>query len=171
MLLFVLALCMAGCTAQTRIERVQMPATLAETNLPEREEEAYPDAQSISSPTRTISGTLSLYSQKIILIAGGYDKKIPYDAMGPVVNEKVKLLILMGNTADKIQSAVTKAENYDPQVIRIIRVENMEEAVETAHRLAQKGDVVSLSPASASFDLYPNFAARGNHFKQLVNAL
>ena len=124
-----------------------------------------------SSPTRTISGTLSLYSQKIILIAGGYDKKIPYDAMGPVVNEKVKLLILMGNTADKIQSAVTKAENYDPQVIRIIRVENMEEAVETAHRLAQKGDVVSLSPASASFDLYPNFAARGNHFKQLVNAL
>ena len=124
-----------------------------------------------SSPTRTISGTLSLYSQKIILIAGGYDKKIPYDAMGPVVNEKVKLLILMGNTADKIQSAVTKAENYDPQAIRIIRVENMEEAVETAHRLAQKGDVVSLSPASASFDLYPNFAARGNHFKQLVNAL
>lgn len=56
-------------------------------------------------------------------------------------------------------------------MIRIIRVENMEEAVETAHRLAQKGDVVSLSPASASFDLYPNFAARGNHFKQLVNAL
>ena len=107
----------------------------------------------------------------MILIAGGYDKKIPYDAMGPVVNEKVKLLILMGNTADKIQSAVTKAENYDPQAIRIIRVENMEEAVETAHRLAQKGDVVSLSPASASFDLYPNFAARGNHFKQLVNAL
>ena len=63
------------------------------------------------------------------------------------------------------------AINHDPQAIRIIRVENMEEAVETAHRLAQKGDVVSLSPASASFDLYPNFAARGNHFKQLVNAL
>ena len=49
-----------------------------------------------SSPTRTISGTLSLYSQKIILIAGGYDKKIPYDAMGPVVNEKVKLFDLDG---------------------------------------------------------------------------
>lgn len=60
MLLFVLALCMAGCTAQTRIERVQMPATLAETNLPEREEEAYPDAQSISSPTRTIRETVEL---------------------------------------------------------------------------------------------------------------
>lgn len=60
MLLFVLALCMAGCTAQTRIERVQMPATLAETNLPEREEEAYPDAQSISSPTKTIRETVEL---------------------------------------------------------------------------------------------------------------
>lgn len=60
MLLFVLALCMAGCTAQTRIERVQMPAPPAETNLPEREEEAYPDAQSISSPTRTIRETVEL---------------------------------------------------------------------------------------------------------------
>lgn len=60
MFLFVLALCMAGCTAQTRIERVQMPATLAETNLPEREEEAYPDAQSISSPTKTIRETVEL---------------------------------------------------------------------------------------------------------------
>ena len=60
MLLFALALCLTGCTAQTRIERVQMPATLAETNLPEREEEAYPDAQSISSPTRTIRETVEL---------------------------------------------------------------------------------------------------------------
>ena len=124
-----------------------------------------------SSPTRTISGTLSLYPQKIILIAGGYDKKIPYDVMGPVVNEKVKLLILMGNTADKIQAAVKQAKIYRPDEIQIIRVKNMEEAVETAHRNAQKGDVVSLSPASASFDLYPNFAARGNHFKALVNDL
>ena len=120
---------------------------------PERRTERSSCNDSIaSSPSRTISGTLSLYSPvKVCLIAGGYDKKIPYDAMGPVVNEKVKLLILMGNTADKIQSAVTKAENYDPQAIRIIRVENMEEAVETAHRLAQKGDVVWLSyrPARA----------------------
>lgn len=65
MLLFVLALCMAGCTAQTRIERVHLPAppadgVSAETNLPEREEEAYPDAQSISSPTKTIRETVEL---------------------------------------------------------------------------------------------------------------
>lgn len=65
MFLFVLALCMAGCTAQTRIERVHLPAppadgVSAETNLPEREEEAYPDAQSISSPTKTIRETVEL---------------------------------------------------------------------------------------------------------------
>ena len=87
--------------------------------------------------------------------------------MGPVVNEKVKLLILMGNTADKIQSAVTKAENYDPQAIRIIRVENMEEAVETAHRLAQKGDVVSLSPASASLISTPISRPEGTTLNSL----
>ncbi len=124
-----------------------------------------------SSPTRTISGTLSLYPQKIILIAGGYDKKIPYDGMGPVVNDKVKLLILMGNTADKIEAAVKQAKNYHPADLEIIRVRDMEEAVAAARVHAKKGDVVSLSPASASFDLYPNFAARGNHFKDLVNRL
>ena len=53
----------------------------------------------------------------------------------------------------------------------IYRVASMEEAVETAHRIAKAGDIVSMSPASASFDLYPNFEARGNHFKQLVNDL
>ena len=65
MLLFALALCLTGCTAQTRIERVQMPATLAETNLPEREEEAYPDAQSISSPTKTIRETVELVAEAL----------------------------------------------------------------------------------------------------------
>ena len=65
MLLFVLAICMAGCTAQTRIERVQMPAPPAETNLIEREGEVYPDAQSISSPTRTIRETVELVAEAL----------------------------------------------------------------------------------------------------------
>ncbi len=124
-----------------------------------------------SSPTRCISGTLSLFPQKIVLIAGGYDKKIPFDALGPVVVEKVKILILLGNTADKIEKAVTESTSYCKGNPEIIRVHSMEEAVQTAFERTSSGDIVSLSPACASFDLYPNFEARGKHFKQLVNAL
>lgn len=124
-----------------------------------------------TSPSRTISGTLSLYEQKIILLAGGYDKHIPYDSLGPVICEKVKVLILMGATAQKIEDAVKASPNYDEKSMEIIRVQNMAEAVLAAHNRAEKGDVVSLSPASAGFDLYPNFEVRGQHFKQLVNEM
>lgn len=124
-----------------------------------------------TSPTRTASGTLTLYDRKIILIAGGYDKKIPFDSLGPVIVDKVKTLILMGATADKIEASVKAAPSYHIDSPKIIRVSSMEEAVKTAHEQAATGDVVSLSPACASFDLYPNFEARGNHFKSLVNAL
>ena len=124
-----------------------------------------------SSPTRTALGTLSLYDFKIILIAGGYDKHIPYEPLGPVINDKVKTLILMGDTADKIESAVTGADNYKPDSLKIIRVNNMEEAVKAAAENAVSGDIVSMSPASASFDLYKNFDERGKHFKSIVNNL
>ncbi len=124
-----------------------------------------------SSPTRTISGTLSLYDRKIILICGGYDKHIPYDPLGPVVCEKVKTLILLGATGPKIEEAVKKAENYPAAELKILHAATMEEAVELARREARTGDIVSLSPASAAFDLYPNFEVRGRHFKELVNKL
>ena len=124
-----------------------------------------------SSPTRTISGTLSLYPQKIILICGGYDKHIPYDPLGPIVCEKVKTLIVMGDTGPKIEEAVRKAPGYREGAPSILRVQDMAGAVEAARSAAQAGDVVSLSPASAAFDLYPNFEVRGRHFKELVNGL
>lgn len=124
-----------------------------------------------SSPTRTISGTLSLYDRKIILICGGYDKHIPYDPLGPVICEKVKTLIVMGATAEKIEAAVKTAENYELHCPEILHAENMEQAVQLAKNAAESGDVVSLSPASAAFDLYPNFEVRGRHFKELVNQL
>lgn len=124
-----------------------------------------------TSPTRTVKGTLSLYNRKIILISGGYDKKIPYDEMGAVVPEKVKLLILMGATADKIEAAVKAAPTYKEGNPVIIHVSNMEEAVQTARENAVDGDIVSMSPASASFDMYKNFAEKGLHFKRLVNEL
>lgn len=124
-----------------------------------------------SSPTRTALGTLSLYDRKIIIIAGGYDKHIPYEPLGPVINEKVKLLILLGDTAPKIEAAVKSADNYDESKIEIVNVSNMEEAVNEAAKRAESGDIVSLSPASASFGLYRNFEERGNHFKSIVNSL
>lgn len=123
-----------------------------------------------TSPTRVLAGLRS-FSQKIIVLAGGYDKKIPFEPMAETVCERVKLLILMGVTADKIEKAVTSAPNYDPEKIRILHASSMEEAVQLAHQEAQTGDIVTLSPACASFDWYPNFEARGQHFKRLVKEL
>lgn len=124
-----------------------------------------------SSPTRTISGTLSLYDRKIILICGGYDKHIPYDPLGPVICEKVKTLIVMGNTGPKIEAAVKASPGYREGAPEIKHVKTMEEAVAAARESAAEGDIVSLSPASAAFDLYPNFEVRGRHFKELVKGL
>lgn len=123
-----------------------------------------------SSPTRTIAG-LNSFSQKLIIIAGGYDKKIPYEPLAPVLLERAKLLILLGATADKIEQAVKNCEGYVGSELKIIRVETLEQAVLTAQENAVDGDIVSLSPASASFDLYRNFEQRGQHFKSIVNGL
>lgn len=124
-----------------------------------------------SSPTRTASGTLSLYDFKIILIAGGYDKHLDYTELGDVICQKVKTAILMGATADKIEAAVRGSRYYSEGNPVIFRVADMGEAVACARREAKSGDIVSMSPASASFDLYKDFDARGKHFKALVNAL
>lgn len=118
-----------------------------------------------SSPSRTIAG-LEAFDRKVILIAGGYDKHIPYAPLGPVAARTVKAAILMGATADAIEEAI-RAHSDLP----IFRVADMEEAVHTADSLAGEEDIVFLSPASASFDKYPNFEVRGNHFKKLVNEL
>ena len=123
-----------------------------------------------TSPTRVIAG-LKSFDKKIIIIAGGYDKKIPYEPIGKPINEHVKILILMGATADKIEKAVTECDEYPASGLKIVHVKTMEEAVKTANDLAVEGDIVSLSPASASFDLYRMFEDRGNHFKRLVNEL
>ena len=123
-----------------------------------------------SSPTRTIA-CLKAFKEKMILLAGGYDKHIPYEPMTSYVVEKVKTLILTGATAEKIEAAVKADKDYKPGCPKIIKVEDYAEAVKKAHELAVPGDIVALSPASASFDKYPNFVARGKHFKELVNKL
>ena len=122
-----------------------------------------------SSPKRTIAA-LKAFPQKVHLIAGGYDKHIPYEPLVPYILQKVEKLYLCGATADKIEKAVRSDVNYSGTP-EIIRVQNIEAAVNKAKELAKSGDIVTLRPASASFDAYPNFVARGNHFKELVNKL
>ena len=123
-----------------------------------------------TSPTRAMAG-LASFSRKIILIAGGYDKNLDFAPLAPALTEKVKLLILMGTTADKIESALRGFSGYKDGEPIILRANDMAHAVSLAYEHAREGDVVSLSPASASFDSYPNFEARGRHFKELVQAL
>ena len=123
-----------------------------------------------SSPTRTIAGLRS-FNQKIILIAGGYDKKIPYEPLAPEILAHVKTLVLMGATGPRIEAAVRGCAGFDESALTILHADSMQHAVELARGAAQPGDVVSLSPASASFDLYPNFEVRGRDYKNIVNNL
>ena len=121
-----------------------------------------------SSPSRTIAGLRS-FREKVILIAGGYDKHIPFDVLGPEIVEHVKLLVLCGATADKIRAAVENAPGYEPGKPEILDVTPFTAAVEAARDRAQPGDVVTLSPACAAFDQFKNFAERGKFFKSIVN--
>ena len=123
-----------------------------------------------SSPTRTIAGLRS-FNQKIILIAGGYDKKIPYEPLAPEILAHVKTLVLMGANGPRIDAAVRACPGFDESALTILHADSMQHAVELARGAAQPGDVVSLSPASASFDLYPNFEVRGRDYKNIVNNL
>ena len=118
-----------------------------------------------SSPSRT-TAALNSFDEKIILIAGGYDKKIPFDDLGKLICEKVKNLVLVGHTADKIKTAVDAAGGVPTAVCT-----DFKEAVLTAYKTAKEDDIVVLSPACASFDLFKNFEERGNLFKQIVNEI
>ena len=120
-----------------------------------------------SSPSRTIAGLRS-FPEKVILIAGGYDKHIPYDVLGPEICRHVKLLVVTGATGEKIRQATVQAENYREGSPEILAIEDFDRAVRAASEAAKAGDVVLLSPASAAFDKFKNFMVRGKHFKELV---
>ena len=123
-----------------------------------------------SSPTRTIAG-LNSFDEEIVLIAGGYDKNLDYTPIAKPIVEKVKKLILLGQTSNKIYESV-KAEAEKQNVkIDIYMCSSLEETVTLAKRIAKPNQVVLFSPASASFDMFKNFADRGEQFKKLVNEL
>ena len=123
-----------------------------------------------TSPSRTVAGLLS-FEQKLIVIAGGYDKNIPFDPMVDTVISKVKTLILTGATADKIETAVKSSDKFETSGMKILRASDIDSAVKLAAAEAKSGDIVTLSPACASFDAFANFEQRGIYYKQLVNGL
>ena len=120
-----------------------------------------------SSPSRTIAGLRS-FREKVILIAGGYDKHIPYDVLGPEICHRVKKLFLCGATAPQIRAAVEACVDDKPEMVDCGCFEN---AVRAAAAAAEAGDVVLMSPASASFDEFKNFMLRGDFFKKIVKEL
>ncbi len=123
-----------------------------------------------SSPSRTIAG-LSCFPEKVILIAGGKDKGISYDAIGPAVCEHVKKLFLTGMTAEVIKAAVEKAPAYKPGEPEIRVIDDFDGAIRAASQSAMPGDTVILSPASTSFDRFKNFEERGSRFRRVVEEL
>ena len=123
-----------------------------------------------SSPSRTIAG-LNSFDKKVILIAGGYDKHIPYDDLGSVICKRVKRLYVNGATAQQIRKAVENAPEYTVGNPEMIDCGDFTTAVKRAAADAVRGDVVLMSPASAAFDQFKNFMVRGEYFKKLVKEL
>ncbi|NLZ49534.1 MAG: UDP-N-acetylmuramoyl-L-alanine--D-glutamate ligase [Clostridiales bacterium] len=123
-----------------------------------------------SSPTRTLA-TISVFDKPVILIAGGYDKHIPFEPLAEKGWDKVKSLVLLGDTKDKIKEVFLKVIRERNINIPIFMTGSLEEAVKKCQEIAEAGDYVVLSPACASFDMFPNFEVRGNKFKEIVNSL
>lgn len=127
----------------------------------------YNDSAS-SSPTRTLSG-INAFKENIVLIAGGYDKNLDYEPLAKPILDKVTTLILIGQTAEKIFNAVKEESEKENKKINIYMCDSLEQTIDIAKKSAKKGDIVLFSPASASFDMFKNFADRGEKFKNLVN--
>jgi UDP-N-acetylmuramoylalanine--D-glutamate ligase len=125
-----------------------------------------------TSPTRTMA-SIKAFKGKVILIAGGYDKNIPYDAMGETLADNVKCLVLLGQTAKKIENALNKeiTRSGKGADIPVLHCDTLEEAVKEAYERSIEKDIIILSPASASFDMFKNFEERGIAYKNIVNSL
>ena len=124
-----------------------------------------------SSPTRTMAGLNAFALRNLILIAGGYDKNLDYEPLAKPIIDNCKILILLGQTAEKIEKAVKKELKHSNKTIDIYRCDSLKDTVLLADKLAVKGDIILFSPASASFDMFKNFAERGKIFKEYVEQI
>ena len=129
--------------------------------------EWYNDSAS-TSPTRGISA-LNSFNKEIVLIAGGADKNLDYTPLGIKIVEKVKSLILIGQTASKIYEAVKIEEEKQNKKVDIHMCETFKQSLELAKRIAKPGQIVLFSPASTSFDMFKDMYDRGDKFRKEVN--
>ena len=107
----------------------------------------------------------------MILIAGGYDKNLDYIPLAKPIVDKVKTLLLIGQTSGKIFEAVKEEMERQNKDVKIYMCDSLKETVDIANKIAKAGQVVLFSPGSASFDMFKNAYDRGNQFKDLVNKL
>jgi UDP-N-acetylmuramoylalanine--D-glutamate ligase len=121
---------------------------------------------SIATTPQSAMAALEAFEQPKIIIAGGYDKNLPFDELGKKIAGNAKATVLLGQTASKIAKAIKEHKG-----IRIEIVNSLNDAVQSANRLAEPGDVVLLSPACASYDMFENFQHRGREFTRLVRTL
>ena len=121
-----------------------------------------------TSPSRLINA-LNAFDEEIVLIAGGADKNLDYTPVGKPILDKVKTLILMGQTAEKIFNAVKQEEENQNKEISIYMAKDLQEAVNLARRYAKPEQIVLFSPASTSFDMFKDMYDRGRKFKEIIN--
>ena len=123
-----------------------------------------------SSPTRTIAGLRAMRTKPIV-IAGGYDKLIPFDELGDALCEYAKAVFLTGDTAEKIRAAILQSPRYEASGLPVTMEADFRAAVLAAAQAAGEGDIVLFSPACASFDHFKNFAERGRFYKSIIMEL
>ena len=123
-----------------------------------------------SSPSRTAAALSALHGRDIVIICGGYDKKIPFEPLAKSLCHSARAVVLTGATGEKIKDTILSCPDFDEQKLTIVSNPDFEGAVNDARRLAQAGGCVLLSPACASFDAFKNFSERGKRFCEIVKA-
>ena len=123
-----------------------------------------------TSPTRTSAGLHALKTKPIV-IAGGYDKHLPFDGLGDELCLLSKRVFLTGDTAQRIKEAILASKYYPQSQLEVTVIEDFRETVLAAAASAVEGDIVLLSPACAAFDKFKNFMERGKIFKKIVMEL
>lgn len=173
-----LNVCSAICAVKSFVETNNIVKSLKNFNGVEHRIEYITNKNGVAYYNDSISTTpgkaiaaLTAFDEKIILIAGGYNKNLDYSKIGGYIIKSCKKVILLGETKKKIYKSIVGNKNYNKDHIEIIMVNSLDEAVYIANIKSEKGDIVVMSPASASFDMFNNYKERGNMFKALVNKL
>ncbi len=127
---------------------------------------------SIATAPERVVAALQSFREPIVLLAGGRDKHLPWEECAAVIHQRARHVVLFGEAAELIYAALREhAERHGVSLVPVIRCADLPQAVAAASKVAQQGDVVLLAPGGTSFDAYVDFAARGQHFRELVEQL